>query len=116
MSIKLEQGTECKHNIVPFADGVSICTMCDECFMDEIETQIFICRCHSFSHQAIFWYDEEDKNLYVNIHLITHRNIFKRIWVAIKYVFGYTSKYGEWDDFIFKDRDLKTLKEYLASK
>lgn len=82
--------------------------------MDNIEDQkIFICECHSYCHQAIFWYDEEEESLYVTIHLTTHRNIFKRLWVAIKYVFGYKSNFGEWDEFLFKPEDEEKLRVYL---
>ena len=77
------------------------------------EQKIFICECHSYYHQAIFWYDEEEKLLYVTIHLITHRNFFKRLWHATKYVFGFKSNFGEWDEFTFKPEDEKKLRDYL---
>ena len=77
------------------------------------DQKIFICECHSYCHQAIFWYDEEEELLYVTIHLITHKNIFKRLWVAIKYVLGYTSNFGDWDEFIFKPEDEEKLRIYL---
>ena len=63
------------------------------------ESMIFICECHSYDHQAIFSKDEENKQLFVSIHLNTNRNFFKRIWYAMKYVFGYKSKFGDWDEF-----------------
>jgi len=78
-----------------------------------LENKIFICECHSYCHQAIFWYDEEDKSLYVTFHLITYRNVFKRLWVAIKYVCGYKSNFGAWDEFLFKPEDEKKLRDYL---
>ncbi len=81
------------------------------------EELILICSCYSFEHQAIFWKDK-DKNyneLYVYIHLASH-NFWRRITSAIKYIFGYTSRFGEWDEFIFKEEDIKRLKEFLDSK
>jgi hypothetical protein len=78
-----------------------------------MKQKIFICECYSYCHQAIFWYDEEYKSLYVTIHLITHRNFFKRIWTAIQYIFGYKSNVGDWDEFIFKPEDEKKLRSYL---
>ena len=76
--------------------------------------KIFTCDCNSFSHQAIFWIDKDDNRLYVTIHLTTHRNIFKRIVVAIKYICGYKSNYGEYDEFLFKNCDKEKLLKHLT--
>ena len=78
-----------------------------------MERKFFICECHSLEHQIIFWYDSEDKTLYCDPHLVTHRNFFKRLWVGLKYAFGYKSRYGSWDETMFKPEDLKRLKDYL---
>ena len=80
------------------------------------EQKIFICECHSYTHQAIFWWDDEDKQFYVTIHLTTHKNFFKRILQGLKYAFGYTSNFGEWDEFLFKPEDEKKLRDYLEHK
>jgi hypothetical protein len=77
--------------------------------------KIFICDCYSFKHQAIFWLDFDDKQLYVTIHLTTHRNFFKRLWYGLKYAFGYTSNYGAWDEFLFRKEDEKKLLDYLKT-
>jgi len=71
------------------------------------DEEFFLCKCYSSEHQFTFHYNEEENEIYVSIHLILHKNIFKRIWVAIKYIFGYTSKFGDWDEFIlnYNDRD-----------
>lgn len=75
--------------------------------------KVFICECGSYCHQIIFWYDKEDKQLNLTTHLITYRNFFKRLWVAIRYVFGYKSNYGDWDSFLFKPLDEARLLAYL---
>jgi len=77
------------------------------------EQKIFVCACHSYSHQAFLSYDRDDKELCITIHLITYRNFFKRLWIGLKYAFGYTSNYGEWDSFIFKEEDEQKLLDYL---
>jgi hypothetical protein len=59
----------------------------------------------------IFTYD--DNEVYVSIHLIPEYNIFKRIWNAIKYIFGYKCKYGQFDEFIFDKTDVKKLKKII---
>ena len=77
------------------------------------ERETFICNCHSLEHQYHFWWDEEANLLYAEPHLITHRNFFKRLWVGIKYAFGYKSKYGEFDEMIFKPKDADQLRRFL---
>lgn len=76
-------------------------------------SRIFICECHSYTHQTVFWYDTDDKQLYLTVHLINHKSFWKRLWAGIKYICGYTSAYGEWDEFIFKQSDEHELYSYL---
>jgi len=78
-----------------------------------METLNLICECYSYEHQAIFWYDDEDKQLYATVHLITHKGFFKRLWIGIKYAFGYNCRFGNWDEFIFKPEDEQKLHDYL---
>lgn len=80
------------------------------------ETKIMICECHSLEHQMQFWHDEEDDCLYAEIHLITHRGFFRRLWYAIKYIFGYKSRFGAWDEFIFGDNNRQDLLNFLTNK
>ena len=78
-----------------------------------MKRKIFICECNSLEHQVIFWYDKDDDIFYCEPHLVTHKNFFKRIWIALKYIVGYKSKYGHWDETIFKEKDLEKLYKYL---
>ena len=80
--------------------------------METNTTEIFICECHSLEHQAKFFYDGEDNRLYVYVHLARH-GFWKRLVAGIKYIFGYSSRFGEWDQFIFKEEDEGKLREFL---
>lgn len=73
----------------------------------------FECQCHSAEHILRFIYNEEDKELYTEIYLDQHRNILKRILVAIKYIFNYKCKFGDFDCFLFKNSDIKKLQKLL---
>lgn len=64
---------------------------------------ILICECLSSEHQMVFTYDSEDNEIYVDIHLVNYRNFWQRIIPAIKYIFGYKSKYGEFDGLIISN-------------
>lgn len=82
---------------------------------DETE-KFFICACHSIEHQAFFWCDEDDKQLYINLHLQDYKGVFKRLLHGLKYIFGHKSVYGDWDEFLFKEEDVKELKRFLKNK
>lgn len=77
------------------------------------DTDILLCDCFSAEHQIIVNYDKENKLVYFSVHLITYQNIFKRIWVAVKYVFGYTSKYGHWDSVILNEQDKDKIQKIV---
>lgn len=74
-----------------------------------MNTHYFECKCHSDEHTIKFSYDEEDNELYLSVFLNQYRNLFKRIWVAFRYVMGYKCRYGNWDCTLFKDEDIKSL-------
>lgn len=74
--------------------------------------EVFVCECNSYEHQFIFLYDEEDNELFLSVHLSTYLNFWKRLWYAAKYVFGYKSRFGEFDNTIVRYEDLNRLKEY----
>ena len=89
-----------------------------------IGTEFFECACYSSEHTLKFTFDienydeEKTPTIYTTIFLNQYRNIFKRIWVAIRYVFGYRCKYGDWDCWLLRsedvDRLIGMLNEYKA--
>lgn len=82
--------------------------------MSPLRHELFICECHNVEHQLVFsYFEDEDDEVYVDIYLIPEHNILKRIWNAIKYIFGYRSKYGHFDSFIFQKSDAPKLVKIL---
>ena len=84
--------------------------------------ELFICECHDTSHQFIISADPltvEFPEVYVSIHLNRDHNIFRRMWTAMKYVFGMRSTLGDFDEVIIKPEDAdkksrnKTIKQGL---
>ena len=76
------------------------------------------CTCLSPEHQMVlgFYTDEEDeldKELYVTFYLSQWRSFFKRVWVAVRYVFGYKSRYGEWDCINFDKQKANELTRFI---
>ena len=82
-----------------------------------MKSEHFECSCRSNEHTIIFRFfdDKVDdlKELYLSVYLNQYRNIFKRIWIAIKYVFGYKCKYGHWDCWTMVEDDCKRMKVLL---
>lgn len=76
---------------------------------------LLICSCHSTEHQIII-YENTDPlygpEAYVHIHLIK-RSFWKRLKYAIKYIFGYKSRYGAWDEFILEPKHADKLEQLL---
>lgn len=81
---------------------------------NEYKYDCIICSCGSTEHDIIITRNENkdyDDNVYLSIHLVNERNIFKRIKYAIKYIFGYKSKYGCFDEIILDKRHYEKIKE-----
>ncbi len=74
---------------------------------------LLVCACNNVEPQLIISYSTDDdcKEVYCSVHLKPECNIFKRIWHAVKYVFGHRSRYGDFDEFIFKPEDAEKLQD-----
>ena len=89
--------------------------------MDKFEeTEIMLCECSSMEHQAKFYYEKSENSSYemfgIIIHLYCGRGFFRRLKYGIKYIFGFKSRYGAWDDFLMSKYDRKKLYEFLKDK
>jgi hypothetical protein len=73
------------------------------------------CECGLSEHriEASYIPDEDWPDLYFSFHLSTHRGWFRRWWVAVRYLFGYRCRYGEWDTVSLSPLDARALAEFL---
>lgn len=78
-----------------------------------IQFKYFECACFSDEHLLKFHLDDEDNTLTASIFLNQWRSWYGRIWIAIKYLFGYKSKYGDWDCWLLRKEDAERLKGML---
>lgn len=69
----------------------------------------FECACHSPEHTLSFWLDADDQPMLAAYVFLGHNRWFKRVWAAIKYVFGYRCCYGHFDEFILQPDDADRL-------
>jgi hypothetical protein len=58
----------------------------------------FNCECHHPEHAFSLTFDKEEGDLYLNIFLSPRIKWYKRIIPAIKYILGYKSKFGHFDE------------------
>lgn len=82
--------------------------------------EIFICSCANVAHQMVMRWceDANPKEVYCEIHL-NKLPFFKRLIHGVKYIFGYTSAVGDFEEFIFKEEDayrLQKMVTFLKSK
>jgi len=81
-------------------------------------TEHFECVCSSDEHTLKFTLDEttgdiEDLEIWTSVFLDAYQPWWKRIWIAVKYVFGYTSRYGHFDCFIMRPEDVNRMQQLL---
>ena len=73
------------------------------------------CECGSLEHLVYFQsYNEVDwPELIVSIHLANYNNFLRRLWVGLKYAFGYRCKYGDWDEILLWKDKIVELRDFL---
>lgn len=75
---------------------------------------IIIFSCCSVNHQIIFRkINGFDNAVFVHIYLANYRNFLKRLWVGLKYAFGYKSKYGVFDEFMLDESNVDKLEKVI---
>lgn len=76
---------------------------------------ILICSCNSTEHQMVIYKTTDPlygPEAYVHVHLIK-RSFWYRLKYGIKYIFGYKSKYGAWDEFILNPGHIDQLQNVV---
>jgi len=76
-------------------------------------THFFECKCYSDEHTLKFILDKEEKEIYTSVYLQTYGAWYRRVWLGIKYIFGYKCKYGSFDVFLLQEEDAKRLIKLL---
>lgn len=75
-------------------------------------TTLLICECSSAEHQLIIRVDEEEKEAYCSIHL-AKMPFFERLVLGIKYIFGYSCKYGHFEEVVLNDKHASELQKIV---
>lgn len=57
-------------------------------------------------------FDADDPYIYVYV-LLVEQPLFKRIWAALKYVCGYKSRFGHFDEVVLSLEESEKLETFL---
>lgn len=77
------------------------------------------CECHADEHRLVFKYIEDifgdgtENEIYTAIYLRSGRGFFHRVWLGLKYMFGYTSRFGHFTCTIINTESAKGLIKFL---
>ncbi len=82
----------------------------------QTETLYVRCECSSQEHFVVFDYDQEFGDFCFHVYLYDHKSFFGRLWEGLKYIFGYKSKYGHFDEILLKADDCTKIKNLLNLK
>lgn len=74
--------------------------------------KIIICSCHSTEHSFVICTHKDEPEAYLHIHL-TSKPFHQRIVHAIKYIFGYRSQYGDFDEVVLHNKQVQEIIEQL---
>jgi hypothetical protein len=81
------------------------------------QDEICRCACGTLDHQVVvsLYADGEcPPDLYLGIHLDNCGGRFwRRLWYALRYIFGYKSRYGAWDELIFTPEGALKLRDVI---
>ena len=77
----------------------------------QAKKNLVLMSCCSLEHQMVISLNKGI--VVVQVHLVNYRNVFQRIWVGLKYVCGYKSKYGVWDEMLLETTHIQQLEETL---
>lgn len=74
------------------------------------DPEYFECRCHSPEHTLRFWFDDDEE------YPCVYASVFlgsvpwpRRVWLGIRYIFGYNCRYGHFDEFLLRAEDADRL-------
>ena len=80
--------------------------------MEKQKVIIYNCKCPE--HQFIMTVDDEFDIVYFEIHL-SKKNFMRRLVHGLKYIFGYQSKYGAFDEIVLDKEKVEDLEKWLSS-
>lgn len=74
---------------------------------------MFRCSCQTHDHHFLLSPDHEERIVYLSSHL-SPKPLLHRIGLAIKYIFGFRSRFGDYSEVILEEEQWKELRDSLS--
>lgn len=74
-----------------------------------MEHRYFDCQCSDFNHVFRFVLDEKDGEVWLEVNLNKYLPWYKRVWEAVRFVFGWEKAYGHYDIVMLREEDYTQL-------
>lgn len=81
--------------------------------MEPLQKLYLDCQCECLEHVIRLQYDPENGDINLDVHLTMHEKWYQRVWLAIRYVFGFRSKFGEYDCTMLKVTDYVAVRKMM---
>lgn len=78
-----------------------------------MDRELVVCSCGNNEHQMIFTTFPDEGFVYAIIHL-TKLPFLKRLKLGIKYIFGYQSRYGAFDEIVLDKYHIPSLEKVIS--
>jgi len=78
-----------------------------------MKTTYIECDCTSAEHTIRFALDDDDvyPHIYVTVQLSRSCRFWRKLWLAVRYVFGYECKFGHWDETMLTGLEVQKLRD-----
>lgn len=80
----------------------------------ENKTYYFQCDCSSQEHTIGIDFDTVEKEVALHVQLFQYHSFFKRVVLAVRYIFGYQCKYGHWDTTLMNEEKFMDLYNLMS--
>lgn len=77
-----------------------------------MDRELVVCSCGNTEHQIIFTTFPDEDFVSATIHL-TKLSFLQRLKLGIKYIFGYQSRYGAFDEIILDKSHISSLEKVI---
>jgi hypothetical protein len=80
---------------------------------------VFFCHCGHNEHQIVLSHYKEPgdpfESFYLSVSLYDNLSLPRRVLYAIKYIFGYRSRYGAFAEIVLSPSEAKSLSDSILS-
>lgn len=79
------------------------------------QKELFVCDCGDLEHQFVISKFPDENEIYISVHL-SNLTFWKRLIIAVKYIFGKKSIYGSFEEIILNQEEKKRLIKILENE